>query len=276
VPFSLDDLARMHRAVAHVAQVELMPRFGRLRDTDIARKSSDFDLVTAADEAAEHALVDVLSADYPTAAFVGEESTHAEPWRLDCLAEAELCFVIDPLDGTRNFAAGLPLFGVILAAVARGEVVAGVIHDPVTGGTSLALRGHGAWSVDRQGIRTPLQVAPAVPVEAMEGVVATHFLPEPRRSQVNARLSRLGMTNWFRCAAQEYRLAAAGQCHMLFYNKLMPWDHAAGWLIHREAGGFSAHLDGTPYLPVHTTGGLLCAPDEASWHELREALLGTA
>lgn len=274
--FSLDDLARMRAAVMHAAQAELMPRFGRLRDDDIARKTSAFDLVTAADEAGERALVERLSHDYPGAEFVGEESTHADPRRLDRLGAAALCFVIDPLDGTRNFAAGVPLFGVMVAAVARGQVVAGVIHDPVTGGTSLALRGQGAWHLDAHGARAPLRVAPPVPLEAMEGVVATHFLPEPRRSQVNARLSRLGMTNWFRCAAQEYRLAASGQCHVLFYNKLMPWDHAAGWLIHQEAGGFSAHFDGTPYRPVHTTGGLLCAPDEGSWHAVCEALLGAS
>jgi len=61
---------------------------------------------------------------------------------------------------------------------------------------------------------------------------------------------------------------------VLFYNKLMPWDHAAGWLLHREAGGHSAHFDGSPYLPTHTTGGLLCAPTKASWDAVRAALLG--
>jgi len=52
----------------------------------------------------------------------------------------------------------------------------------------------------------------------------------------------------------------------------MPWDHAAGWLIHKEAGGYSAHFDGSPYTPDHLTGGLICAPDQASWNLLRDAL----
>ncbi|WP_338833526.1 inositol monophosphatase family protein [Bradyrhizobium septentrionale] len=71
-------------------------------------------------------------------------------------------------------------------------------------------------------------------------------------------------------------MAASGHCHLLFYNKLMPWDHAAGWLLHREAGGYSAHFDGSPYKPVNLTGGLLCAPDEESWHAAQQASLTPA
>ena len=108
----------------------------------------------------------------------------------------------------------------------------------------------------------------------MHGVAGTNFLPQPLRSRLARNLDRVGLNFWLRCAAQEYRFAATGGCHFLVYNRLMPWDHAAGWLLHREAGGYSAHLDGTPYLPSHPTGGLICAPDEASWLALREALFG--
>ena len=79
-----------------------------------------------------------------------------------------------------------------------------------------------------------------------------------------------------RCAAHEYRMAAAGYCHLLIYNKLMPWDHAAGWLLHQEAGGYSAHFDGSPYKPSHLAGGLICATDQRSWELVREALIGPA
>jgi fructose-1,6-bisphosphatase/inositol monophosphatase family enzyme len=110
----------------------------------------------------------------------------------------------------------------------------------------------------------------------MDAIIGTNFLPEPRRTIVNGNLSRLAMSSWLRCAAHEYRMAAAGYCHLLFYNKLMPWDHAAGWLLHREAGGYSAHFDGTVYRPTHLTGGLICAPDRASWQLARDALLKEA
>ncbi len=73
-------------------------------------------------------------------------------------------------------------------------------------------------------------------------------------------------------AAHEYRLLAQGFAHFLVYDALMPWDHLAGTLIHAEAGGYSARLDGSPYLPSHTGGGILVAPDRESWQGIRETL----
>jgi fructose-1,6-bisphosphatase/inositol monophosphatase family enzyme len=87
-------------------------------------------------------------------------------------------------------------------------------------------------------------------------------------------LSRTAGAADYRCAAQTYRLLAEGHYDFALYSKLMPWDHAPGWLIHREAGGYAARFDGSGYEPQQVTGGLICAPDEETWHELREALLG--
>lgn len=261
--------------LGRAAATEVMPRFRKLADNDVRQKSSAFDLVTAADEAAERAISAGLTGSFPGALVIGEEAAAKDPALLEKIAAADLAFIVDPIDGTRNFVAGLPLFGVMTAATVRGEVVGGVIHDPVCRDTAFALRGEGAWiqGDDRQ--RSDLKVAGAVPVGKMDGVVATNYLPEPLRSTVNGNLSRLGMSSWLRCAAHEYRMAAAGHCHLLLYHRLMPWDHAAGWLLHREAGGYSAHFDGSAYLPTHLTGGLISAPDETSWRAARDALLGS-
>jgi fructose-1,6-bisphosphatase/inositol monophosphatase family enzyme len=70
-------------------------------------------------------------------------------------------------------------------------------------------------------------------------------------------------------------MTAAGHCHFLVFNRLLPWDHAPGWLLHREAGGFAARFDRSPYNPALTDGGLICAPDRDSWEALRETLLET-
>ena len=115
----------------------------------------------------------------------------------------------------------MPLFGVMLAATVRGEVVLGAIHDPVRCDTALALRGEGAWMQGEDGPRADLRVAGAVPGSEMDAIIGTNFLPEPLRTPVNGNLSRLAMSSWLRCAADEYRMAAAGHCHLLFYNKLM-------------------------------------------------------
>ena len=273
--FTEQDVGGISDILAEAARIEIMPRFKALTDGEIRHKSSIFDPVTEADEAAERFISGALRACYPGALIVGEEATSADPSLLDRLHDAPLAFVVDPIDGTRNFVAGLPLFGVIAAAIVQGEVVAGVIHDPVCQDTVQAVKGGGAWFC-RDG-RAPrrLHVAAPAPLERMEGIVGTNFLPEPMRTTVLNNLPRLGSTAWLRCAAHEYRMAAAGSCHVMFYNRLMPWDHAAGWLLHREAGGYSAHFDGRDYRPAQTTGGLICAPDRASWQAVRDGLLGS-
>jgi fructose-1,6-bisphosphatase/inositol monophosphatase family enzyme len=272
--FTQQDVDRIAEILADAARAEIMPRFKSLAAADIRLKSSVFDPVTEADEAAERTISAELRTSFPGALIVGEEATAADPSLLDRLGDAPLAFAVDPIDGTRNFVAGLPLFGVMTAAIVRGEVVAGVIHDPVCQDTAHALKGKGAWlSRDGRPARR-LHVAAPGPLERMEGIVGTHYLPEPLRTTVLANLPRLGSTTWLRCAAHEYRMAAAGFCHVLFFNRLMPWDHAAGWLLHQEAGGYSAHFDGRDYRPAHTTGGLICAPDQASWHLVRDGLMG--
>jgi fructose-1,6-bisphosphatase/inositol monophosphatase family enzyme len=272
--FTQPDVARITDILAEAARVEIMPRFKALGEGEVRMKSSAFDPVTEADEAAERMISAQLRGSFPGALIVGEEAAAADPSLLDRLADAPLAFVVDPIDGTRNFVAGLPLFGVMAAAIVHGEIVAGVIHDPVCQDSVHALKGEGAWLVREGRPARRLHVAAPVPLQQMEGIVGTHFLPEPLRTTVLANLPRLGSATWLRCAAHEYRMAAAGFCHVLFFNRLMPWDHAPGWLLHQEAGGYSAHFDARPYRPVHTAGGLICAPDRASWQMVRDGLLG--
>lgn len=272
--FTRDDIRRMGAILAEAAKVEVMPKFRRLTTQDVHTKNSPRDLVTDADEAAERFIAARLSKLYPGAIMVGEEASARNPALLNMLVDAELAFLIDPIDGTRNFVAGLPLFGMMLAVCHRGDVLAGVIYDPVAHDWAMAIRGEGAWSEAADGTQTVLKVAQPGPPEDMDGMIATGFLSEPLRTTINGNLASLGSTASLRCAAHEYRLAASGHCHVMLYSRLEPWDHAAGWLLHREAGGFSAHFDASPYKPTHRTGGLLYAPDVGSWHATRRALMG--
>ena len=180
------------------------------------------------------------------------------------------------MDGTANFAAGLPLFGVMAAAIRHGEVVAAAIHDPVGDDTALALRGEGAW------IETPDGAGPICTSRhrrrstEMAGNVSWRFMPEPQRHTVCGNLPRLGGSWDYRCAAHEYRMAAAGHCHFLVFNRLLPWDHApAGCCIARPAASPPAWTAATT-APHLTDGGLICAPDPASWQALHDTLLQIA
>jgi len=273
VRFGAAELVTLAALLRDAARREIMPRFRNLGADGVRHKAGPLDPVTEADEAAERLITAEILRWFPGSVVVGEEATSADPSCLERLVGADLAFVVDPVDGTANFAAGLPLFGVMAAAIVRGEVVAAAIHDPVTDDTALAVRGEGAWSEAPDGRRTDLRVAPAVPLAQMTGNVSWRFLAEPQRSRVCANLPRLAGSWDLRCAAHQYRMAAAGHCHLLFFNRLMPWDHAPGWLLHQEAGGYSARFDGSPYTPLATGGGLICTPDRESWRAVRDALL---
>src|SRR4051812_30492215 len=122
-----------------------MPRFKALAEGAVRHKASIFDPVSEADEAAERFISDALRDAFPGALIVGEEATAADPSLLERVGSAPLVFVVDPIDGTRNFVAGLPLFGVMAAAIVNGGIRLGVIHDPVCGDTAWAVKGQGAW-----------------------------------------------------------------------------------------------------------------------------------
>jgi fructose-1,6-bisphosphatase/inositol monophosphatase family enzyme len=270
---SIADLAAVADTLRDAARREIIPRFRRLADDAVRQKSGPLDLVTEADEAAERVITDGLRRAFPGCAVVGEEAAERDPSLLRALASADLAFAVDPIDGTSNFAWGMPLFGCMAAAIRRGDVVASVIHDPIVGANAMALRGEGAWSEEADGRRHDLRVAAPVPLAEMTGTASWRFLPEPQRSTVGRNLVRVAASFVYRCAAHEYRLAAAGYCHYLVFGKLMPWDHAPGWLLHREAGGYSAMFDGAPYSVGVHAGGLICAPDRESWRALKQALL---
>lgn len=258
--------------LATAAAREVMPRFRRFGQGDVRTKTSAADLVTDADESAERMIAAELGARYPGALIVGEEACSSNPALLAGMSEAELAFAIDPVDGTFNFACGVPLFGVMLAVVTAGETVAGVIHDPVGKDSLLGVRGGGARIRREEGTRTDVRVANPVPMSDMIGSVSWQLMPMPERAVLARNHAKCLSHVGYRCAAHEYRLIASGGAHFALYNKLMPWDHLAGALIHAEAGGYSARFDGSHYRPGHVDGGLLLAPSQDSWNELRREL----
>ena len=270
--FGAAELAEVLQLVRAVARSEIMPRFRRLAAEDVSAKSGPLDLVTVADEAAEARLTTGLLRLFPGCRVVGEEATARDPASIEQIGMAGRCFVVDPIDGTSNYAAGLPLFGVIVAVVEDGETVGALIHDPVGDDTAMALRGQGAWLEQPDEGRSALRVAAAVPVGEMTGSVSWRYMREPVRSRVCARLPLVGAAWDYRCGAYQYRLLATGHAHYAVYNRLLPWDHAAGVLLQQEAGGYAALLDDSPYRPGVVAGGMICAPDRGSFKALRAAL----
>src|SRR5690348_12677675 len=143
--FTTQDALIVAELLRTAAQSEILPRFRNLSAGQIRRKSSIYDLVTDADESAERVIEAGLLKAFPGAVVIGEESVSRDPSRLEILDSAELAFVLDPVDGTLNFASGLPLFGVMAATLVRGEIVCGVIFDPIVDDWAIAIQGQGAW-----------------------------------------------------------------------------------------------------------------------------------
>jgi fructose-1,6-bisphosphatase/inositol monophosphatase family enzyme len=263
------DITVLAGILRDAAKAEILPRFRRLDAGHVRLKTEAIDLVTEADEAAERTIRAEVARHWPGVRFVGEEAVAADPRLLDQLKDADLAIVVDPVDGTANFAAGLPLFATMAAVVHQGETVAGIIYDPMGDDWLMAERGGGAWLVFPDGRRQRQTFASAVPLAQMVGVCSPFLLPHEMRRPILSNLDKIRLSASYRCAGHEYRMAMGGHLHFLMYGKLMPWDHLPGTLIASEAGAHFARLDGSAYLPSHTAGGLIVAPDQASYDLLR-------
>ena len=264
------DLDRIAGILREVAAAEIAPRFRQLSTDDVRHKSPG-DLVTVADEAAERVLSQRLTDLAPGTVVVGEEAAAADPAVLDRLSHEAPAWVIDPVDGTANFAAGMPLFAIMLSLVRDGAARAAWILDPLTDVMAMAEEGGGAWSDGQR-----LSVAPAEEPAKMSGAVGYRYGRRPLVRKIAGRSHRVGPTFTLRCAGQEYLALLRAQSHFSIYHRILPWDHAAGQLLHAEAGGYSARLDGSPYRPTVFDGGLLLAPDRTSWNAIHAVLVGRA
>jgi myo-inositol-1(or 4)-monophosphatase len=196
------------------------------------------DLVTEADHAAERAVVAILRDRHPEHDILAEEGDYG--WR-----GADQCWVVDPLDGTTNFAHGFPWFAVSIALVLRGSVVLAAVCNPYTRELYVAERGRGAALNDR-----PLHVSTTANLE--RALLATGFAYDHKHSPDN----NYADFETFQRAAQAVRRAgvasldlacvAAGRFDGFWELKLKPWDVAAGVLLVEEAGGRVSDYAGAP------------------------------
>ncbi len=263
------EIDRVSAVIEEVAATEVLPRFQALADHEVQEKTAG-ELVTVVDVAVENLLTARLRDLLPGSLVVGEEAVHDDPTLMQQLAADAPVWIIDPIDGTRNFAHGRPTFAIMVALVQHGESEAGWILEPVSGRFGVAERGSGAWMGERR-----LRVArPDTPARMTGSLHASSYAPKALARRVDQRRSRVAAVKSLRCAGAEYLRLAAGETHFSLFTRLMPWDHVPGTLLHSEAGGFALCFDGTPYTAARYRDlGLLMAPDRDSWQALRETLL---
>ena len=258
--------------VRRAARTEILPRFRNLGHADIAAKTDRFDLVTEADTAAEAMLARGIQQMFPHALVVGEEATHADPELTEKLAEAELAFIIDPVDGTWNFAHGLSVFGVILAITRFGRPVWGMLYDPVLDDWVMADAAEGGAKLARGlGTQRPLRVSGGGELSDLSGYIPLYHLPKDKRETMAASLGKFAYSAALRCSCHHYRMLAQGGMDFLLSGPPKAWDHAAGVVICQQAGGVVRMLDGSDFVAGKAQGHILAAPDEDSWQKLQEA-----
>ena len=248
------------------AEKTLLKHYQKLSIGDVTDKAAD-DVVTIADTESEAMLAEGLAKILPDAAIVGEEAAHVDPAIFDRLSN-KLCWIIDPLDGTNNYAVGKPPFGILLALAEQGETVAGWIYDPLSGRLCTTHRGQGAWI---NGERFTSRVSGAdKPIAAVSLV----FLDNAKREALLEHIApHYTLVDIPRCAAEQYPRIGLGVNDVSLFEKTLAWDHAAGVLFLNESGGKAARPDGSAYrVDRHLEPGLIGASSPALFDAMAERL----
>jgi myo-inositol-1(or 4)-monophosphatase len=197
----------------------------------------EFDLVTEADRSSERLVVERLRSHFPSHSIVAEEGGGV-------MGSSEYRWYVDPLDGTTNFAHSFPMFNVTLALERNGEVICGVIYDPVHLEMFTGERGGGAYLNNRR-------IRVARTTRLSDSLGSTGFPSRKRSHNVNIHFYyQLAMASHgvrrTGSAALDLAYVAAGRLDFFWEFGLKPWDQAAGTLLVEEAGGKTSDMCGHP------------------------------
>lgn len=240
--------ADVEEAIRKAAATEIMPRFRQLGAHEIDQKAGPHDLVTDADRNAELYLTEVLGALLPGSVVVGEEAVHADPYTYEALQGDAPVWIVDPVDGTRQFVHGDTGFCTLVALARQGVLLASWTYAPARDQLATAVRGGGAFL---DGVR----LRSGAPDPARDLDVATSHPDYTTDAQKRALLGL--WTDGVRTrpcgsAGLEYLAIARGELDATAFSWEAAWDHAAGLLLVEEAGGAHLTLTGEPF---RITGG---------------------
>jgi len=254
--------------IRDVAEAEILPRFQKLAASDISEKAPG-DLVTIADLKSEKALTRELTNLLAGSVAIGEEGVNADPTTLAALSEDRPVWIIDPVDGTHNFAHGTPCFAVIVSLIHRRQIIAGWIHDPIANSTIYAEQGAGTWEGSDR-----LHISRDSPLSQMTGSLKRSTRHKIEKRQADGEQGLPKIIKRYRCVGREYMDLVRGTLDFAGYGGLLkPWDHIAGILMYREAGGMDRMVESAETYQISSEidrGTLLLAPSSSHWASLSE------
>lgn len=244
----LPALNELRDLVRTAAREELLPRFAAVQH----HVKLDGSLLTEADLAMQHRLRQELAARWPQYDFLGEEMQGDEHELLTAVAQGRASLLerqatsglwcLDPLDGTSNFAAGIPFFAVSLALLIERESRLGLVYDPVRDECFMAQRGEGAWLND---VRLGGAIVPRRELRRCIACVDFKRLDRGLASRLGGE-PPYGSQRNFGASSLEWCWLADGRFHLYLHGGQKLWDFAAGSLILHESGGLATDLRGEP------------------------------
>jgi myo-inositol-1(or 4)-monophosphatase len=234
-------------------------RVGDRGDLVVSAKSTPTDVVTEQDRASEAFLVGELRRRRPGDAILGEEGGSYQESGWYERDPGRVRWLVDPIDGTVNYLYGIPQYAVSVAAELRGAVVAGAVHNPVSGETFRASAGGGAWlaAPGRDDRRLAVTGCAELPL----ALVGTGFSYDAADRAVQARIAaallpRVRDIRRFGAASLDLCYLAAGRVDAYYEHRLSPWDYAAGGLVAAQAGALTTGLYGrTPGPHLYAAAG---------------------
>ncbi|MFJ9558807.1 inositol monophosphatase family protein [Streptomyces fuscichromogenes] len=267
--FLLQHAGDVEDAIRKAARTEILPRWRRLADHEVDQKSGPHDLVTDADRLAERYLTATLAPLLPGSVVVGEEAVHADPETYDALQGDAPVWIVDPVDGTRQFVRGEDGFCTLVALAHRGVLLASWTYAPAREQLATAVRGKGAF-LDGERL---LAGAPEAGRDLRIATSHPDYTTDAQKRALHALWVDGVAPRPCGSAGLEYLAVARGELDATAFSWEAAWDHAAGLLLVEEAGGAHRTLAGEPFL---ITGGntlpFTAARDTATAHRIVDLL----
>ena len=222
--------------IAKRAGEVLLKQFNNLESI---RKKGKNDIVTSADMDSEKLIIKEISDRYPTHSILSEEMGSLDK-------KSDYCWLIDPLDGTVNYASGLPFFSVSMGLSYKNEIISGLVYDPVKNETFRAEKGKGAFLNGNR-------IAVSKTKNLEDSLIGISFRGKKRPDYFDDLLRNSRGARSYGSAALELAYVACGRLGAYVNPSLHPWDTAAGSLIVREAGGRVTDFNGKETFPFDST-----------------------
>lgn len=252
------DVNQIGAVVADVSNRVAIPKYKNLRPDEISEKDRN-DYVTSVDFEIQQSLINSLKEHYPNSIFISEEMQHHYSAKeIKELSKTQHVWIIDPLDGTGNFVKGNPNFRSVVALIQDGEPKASWIHSPLNNETLCALSGEGSWEL-RSGKEINVNQNESKTNEVLD---------------VNSNVKEIYNEDYkirnLHCRSATYGAMAQGKIDgAVFTKELKWWDHIPGTLLHKEAGGVNAMINGEDYGLETTSRNLISANSPTLWRDLQ-------